>query len=157
MTNSNDDNPTSILPRVRDLEVREALKQLKAQYARKSDAVFNDAGAQSATALADLFTEDGVLDLGPYGRYEGRAALLNAFENILPQGTQWSTHYMANPLLEVQDSTATGSWYYLIRMLPAGADATVVELSGSYDDIYQHTPDGWKIKQTLSGFFIPPG
>lgn len=157
MPNPNDDTPPALASRIEDLEVREALKQLKAQYARKSDAVFNTPGAASATALADLFTEDGVLDLGPYGKFEGRAALLNAFENLLPQGTQWSTHYVANPLLEVQGASATGSWYYLIRTLPAGPDATVIQISGSYDDTYQHTPDGWKIKQTISGFFIPPG
>ncbi|KIG18508.1 hypothetical protein DB30_00193 [Enhygromyxa salina] len=149
-------NPNNDTHRIRNLEARQALEQLKAHYARNSDAVFNTPGAASAIALADLFTEDGVLDLGPYGKYEGRAALLNAFENLLPQGTRWSTHYMMNPLIDVQGQHATGSWYYLIRMLPAGPDATVVELSGSYDDIYRHTPGGWKIKQSISGFFIPP-
>jgi hypothetical protein len=154
--NDNNGNP-SLSARIDTLEARAALAELKANYARKSDAVFNVPGAASAIALADLFTDDGILDLGPYGTYEGRATLLNAFENILPQGTQWSTHYMANPLLEVDGDTATGRWYYLIRMLPAGPGATVVEISGSYDDTYQRTPGGWKIKQTISGFFIPPG
>ncbi|PRQ05983.1 nuclear transport factor 2 family protein [Enhygromyxa salina] len=153
----NDHNPHVLAARIRELQDREHLKELKAQYARRSDAVFNAPGAASAIALADLFTDDGVLDLGPYGKFEGRAALLNAFENLLPQGTQWSTHYVANPLISVTGDTATGSWYYLIRTLPAGPDAVVIPLSGSYDDTYVRTPDGWKIKQTISGFFIPPG
>jgi hypothetical protein len=156
MPNPNNDIP-SLAARVRNLRVREELKELKAQYARKSDAVFNNPGAASATALADLFTIDGILDLGPYGSFSGRPALLNAFENLLPQGTSWSTHYMSNPLLTVDGDTATGDWYYLIRSLPAGPGATLIEISGSYADTYQHTPEGWKIKQTLTSFFIPPG
>jgi hypothetical protein len=156
MPNPNDHTPPALAARILILEAREALKELKGLYARHSDAVFNSPGAASAIALADLFTDDGVLDLGPYGSFEGRAALLDAFENVLPQGTQWSTHYMANPELDIQGASATGSWYYLIRTLPAGEGATVIELSGSYDDIYQHTPGGWKIKKTVTAFFIPP-
>lgn len=150
-------NHDSIPARIATLEAREAIAELKAMYARRSDAVFNTPGAASAVALADLFSEDGVLDLGPYGRYEGRAALINAFENLLPQGTKWSTHYISNPLLTVTGDDATGSWYYLIQAVPAAPpDAGLIQIFGSYTDQYVKTADGWKIKETLSGFFVPP-
>ena len=61
---------------IQDIEV------LKANYARYADAVFRTSGSDAAaTALADLFTDDAVLDLGPFGRYEGRSQLLNALEH----------------------------------------------------------------------------
>jgi hypothetical protein len=136
---------------------RAAIEELKAQYARKADAVFRTPGRASAVALADLFTEDGVLDLGPFGRYEGRAALLDAFENTLPRATKWSTHYIVSPILDIQGDEAVGSWYFLIKSVPQSPPgAPVGEILGSYQDRYRKTPSGWKIRESISGFFMPP-
>ncbi|MFZ6177563.1 nuclear transport factor 2 family protein [Nannocystis pusilla] len=142
---------------LRRLASRAAIETLKAEYARKADAVFNSPGAASATALADLFTDDGVLDLGPFGRYEGRAALLNACENILPQATKWTTHYIVSPILEVGEHAATGTWYFLIKSVPQSPPgAGVSEILGGYTDKYVKTATGWKIRESLSSFFVPP-
>jgi hypothetical protein len=133
------------------------IEELKAQYARRADAVFRTPGPASAAALGELFTADGVLDLGPFGRYEGLPALLNAFENILPQATKWSTHYIVSPVLGIDDDTATGSWYFLIKSVPQDPpNAPVFEILGAYADQYQKTADGWKIRESLSSFFVPP-
>lgn len=142
--------------RIRALEDRSAIEELKARYARGADAVFGTPGPASATALADLFTDDGVLDLGPFGRFEGRAALLAAFETTLPQGTKWSVHYIVSPLITIDGDAATGHWYYLIQALPAQPGATVIQIFGSYADKYVRCGDAWKIKESLSGFFVPP-
>jgi hypothetical protein len=136
---------------------RAAIEELKAQYARKADAVFCTPGHDSAVALADLFTDDGVLDLGPFGRYEGRAALINACENILPQSTKWSTHYIVSPIISIHGDEAEGAWYFLIKSVPqTPPSAPVGEILGNYQDRYQKTPAGWKIKESISGFFVPP-
>ena len=152
----NPQNNNSIAARVAELEAREAIKELKYQYARRADDVFNKPSHASAVALADLFTDDGVLDLGPFGAFEGRDALINAFENILPQGTKWSTHYMSNPSITVEGETAQASWYYLIQSLPAGEGAALTQFFGGYDDSCVKTDCGWKIKQTLTSYFMPP-
>ena len=142
---------------VRALRAREAIKELKARYARGSDAVFNNPGPASAKALAELFTDDGVLDLGPFGSFEGRPALLNAFENILPQGTKWSAHFIVSPLIDVKGKTATGHWYYLINSVPAAPEgAGVVQILGTYADTYRRTAQGWKIQKTVTGYLSPP-
>lgn len=154
-----EDNDTpSLATRVAQLEVREAIKELKYQYARRSDRVFNEPGHASAVALADIFTDDGVLELGPFGSFAGRDALINAFENILPQGTKWSTHYMTNPDIhvDVEGGTATANWYYLIQSLPAAEGASLTQFFGAYDDEYVKTESGWKIKRTVTSFFVPP-
>lgn len=142
---------------LRRLKHRDAIEELKAQYARKADAVFREPSHASAVALADLFTDDGVLDLGPFGRYEGRAALINACENILPLATKWSTHYIMSPLLEVHDDHAVGNWYFLIKSVPQDPPGSpVMEIMGAYADKYARTQAGWKIRESISSFFIPP-
>ena len=153
---ADDDNNQGLAQRVATLEAREAIKELKYQYARRSDQVFNNPGNASAVALADIFTDDGVLELGPFGSFSGRAELINAFENILPQGTRWSTHYMANPDIHVDGDQATANWYYLIQSLPAGEGASLTQFFGAYDDEYVKTESGWKIKRTVTSFFVPP-
>lgn len=139
------------------LKHRDAIEELKAQYARRADAVFREPSHASAVALADLFTVDGILDLGPFGRYEGRAALINACENILPLATKWSTHYIVSPILQIHDDHATGDWYFLIKSVPQDPPgAPVSEIYGGYADKYARTPDGWRIRESISRFFIPP-
>lgn len=131
---------------------------LKSKYARYADAVFGTGGsAAAATALADLFTDDGILNLGPFGTYTGRADLLNAFQNILPNGTAWSTHYIVNPIIEVSGDSATGDWYFLIQSVPKSPPhAPVVPIYGGYADNYEKVRGVWKIKKSVSRFFIPP-
>lgn len=143
--------------RVRRLEAREAIEELKASYARLADAVFREPGQASAVALAALFTDDGVLDLGPFGRYEGRPALLNAFENILPLATKWSTHYIVNPKLVIDGDEAQGHWYFLIKSVPQDPpNAPLIEIMGAYADRYQRVDHEWKIRESISSFFVPP-
>ena len=136
---------------------RIAIEELKAAYARRADAVFRTPGQASAVALADLFTVDGVLDLGPFGRYEGRPALLNAFENILPLATKWSTHYILSPIIDIaQDGkSATGSWYFIIKSVPQNP-VQLIEILGGYDDQYKRIDGKWLIRESLSSFFVPP-
>ena len=134
------------------------IQELKATYARHADAVFRTSGSvAAATALADLFTHDGTLNLGPFGTYSGRADLLNAFQTILPAGTAWSTHYIVSPIIEVSGDDATGDWYYLIQMVPrTPAHAPVVTIYGGYKDKYKKVHGHWKIQESVSLFFTPP-
>lgn len=137
---------------IQDIEV------LKARYARYADAVFRTSGSVAAsTALADLFTDDATLDLGPFGSYTGRANLLNAFETILPAGTAWSTHYIVSPIINVSGDNATGDWYFLIQMVAKSpAHSPVVAIYGGYSDIYKKVRGNWKIYKSVSSFFTPP-
>lgn len=133
----------------------EAIRTLKGLYARRADAVFRTPGAAAATALADLFTTDGVLDLGPFGRYEGRAALLNACENILPQGTAWSTHYIVSPILNVNGNQATGDWYFLIYAQPKPTPSAVMTIWGDYKDKYAKEGGVWRIAESIASYSQP--
>ena len=137
---------------------RELIQELKARYARYADNVFKTGGsAAAATALADLFTDDGVLDLGPFGRYSGRTQLLHAFQTILPAATTWSTHYIVSPILTISGSEATGSWYFLIMSVPkTPPHAPVIQIYGSYQDTYKKVSGEWRIHESVTSYFIPP-
>jgi len=140
-----------------DWKDREDIKELKAMYARRADSVFNAPGHTSAVALADLFTNDGTLDLGPFGRYSGRANLIAAFETTLPAGTAWSTHYIVSPILTISGSEATGSWYFLIMSVPkTPPHAPVIQIYGSYQDTYKKVSGEWRIHESVTSYFIPP-
>lgn len=146
----------SLRRRVERLDDLEALRDLKALYARRGDAVFRTPSAAAAAALAGLFTEDGVLDLGPFGRYVGRDAIRDAAENVLPQGTAWSTHYIVNPILEVNGAEATGSWYFLIfAQLKSPPHAPAAPIFGSYQDRYRKTADGWRFAESVASYAAP--
>ncbi len=149
-------DPQSLAHRLDRLEDLEAIRTLKALYGRRGDAVFRQPSAASAAALAELFTEDGVLDLGPFGRFTGRAAILAAAEGVLPQATAWSQHYITNPVIEVNGAEAIGSWSFLIFAQPhTPANAPASPIWGGYDDCYKKTEQGWKIASSVASYAMP--
>lgn len=138
------------------LEDLEALRTLKALYAERVDANHRAPSHATAVSATALFTDDAVLDLGPFGRYEGRTQILNAFENIFPAATAWSTHYIVNPILNVSDSTATGRWYFLLVTQPKTTPASpAITVYGSYAEKYEKTRDGWKFKEVIGSLTAP--
>lgn len=142
--------------RVSRLEDVNAIRDLKSRYARGIDSSLRSPSPANAASFADLFTDDGILDLGPLGRYEGKSTILNAAENIFPAATIWAAHHMVNPLIEVNGDEGTGQWYFLLFMQPAGtAGSPPVSLFGEYFEKYQRTPAGWKFKE-VAGVIAPP-
>lgn len=111
----------------------------------------------TAVAATELFTDDAVLDLGPFGRYEGRDQIANAFENIFPAATAWSHHYIVNPVVEITGShTATGRWYFLLftqpKSTPPGPTLTV---HGSYAEKYVQVGSDWKFQEVIGSLTAP--
>lgn len=154
---SDDAELRGLKARLENLEDEGTIQELKAMYARNADAVFNNPGHSSAVALADLFTNDGILDLGPFGRYTGRAAIIAACETTLPAVTAWSTHYIVSPIIKVSGPVATGSWYFLIQSVPKSPPhAPVAPIHGSYQDKYKKTAVGWRIAESVTTLFFPP-
>jgi hypothetical protein len=156
----NNDYPSDALDashRLDKLESLEELRKLKSQYAIRADKVLSTPSRAHAVELADLFTEDASVDLGPFGRHVGRAALLHAFENILPAATGWSTHYIANPVLEVQEHHATGTWYFLIYAQAKDAPGgPILNFWGYYEDAYIKVDGVWKQSSLIAHYFMPP-
>jgi hypothetical protein len=154
-TQFHNDSP-AVKARLERLEDLEQLRDLKALYARRVDENHRSPSHDAAVAAANLFTDDAVLDLGAAGRYEGRAQILNAFENIFPSVTAWSMHYIVSPLLHVTGSTATGTWYFLLYTQPkTNPPSPVITLQGIYEEKYVKTPNGWRFKE-VKGIILMP-
>lgn len=138
------------------LEDLEQIRTLKALYAERVDANHRAPSDATAVAAAALFTDDAILDLGPFGRYEGHAQILNAFANIFPAATAWSAHYIVNPVLHVTGATATGRWYFLLVTQPKTTPASpALTVYGSYAEKYEKTKDGWKFKEVIGSLTAP--
>jgi hypothetical protein len=60
-----------------------------------------------------------------------------------------------SPILSIQGDEAVGSWCFLIKSVPPPG-APVGEILGNYQDRYRKTQSGWKIQESISGFFMPP-
>lgn len=142
--------------RVERLEDVDEIHALKARYAVGIDTVHRTPSPAAAQAFADLYTDDGVLDLGAFGRYEGKSTILAAATTIFPAATIWSMHYMINPQIAVDGSQATGRWYFLLYTQPAGtAGSPPISVFGEYMEKYEKTAEGWKFKEVL-GILAPP-
>ena len=138
------------------LEDLEAIRALKARYARCTDDNHRAPSRESALAAAALFTEEAILDIGPGGRYVGREAILHAYEHLFPAATAWSTHYVLNPVISVAEPTATGVWSLLLYTQPRATPAApVLTLHGRYEERYLKTSAGWKFAEVRGIILMP--
>ena len=144
------------LTRLTHLEDLEALRALKARYAQLTDENHRAPTHASAVAAADLFADDGILDIGPGAHFVGRAAILNAYENLFPAATSWSTHYVTNPQVSVTGTTATGLWSFLLYTQPrATPPGPVIVLNGRYEEKYVKTTAGWRFQEVFGIIAMP--
>ncbi len=105
---------------------------------------------------AALFTDDAVFTSARGDTYRGKAEILDYKRQDSP-ADDWvaSAHMVSNPLIEVEDGTASGRWYYVwLYQNEAG------ELGwgqGRYDDEYRETAAGWRISAMEITHRINPG
>lgn len=121
--------------RLQLLEDKLDLQELCVRYGRLLD-------AGRLEEWASLFTEDGVLDLGPFGRPEGRAALVATMRTILAAAPA-TTHVIGAPTVRVDVDEATGECNWVA--LQPGAGGTRVARAGRHRDRFRRTADGWRI------------
>jgi SnoaL-like domain len=142
--------------RVTHLEDLEELRDLKALYAQRTDDNHHAPTHATAVAAAALFAEDGILDIGPGAHYVGRPAILDAYENIFPTQTTWSSHYVTQPLISLSGATATGVWRFLLYTQPrATPPGPVLVLNGRYEEKYVKTSAGWRFKEVYGIITTP--
>jgi 3-phenylpropionate/cinnamic acid dioxygenase small subunit len=122
--------------RVRQLEDRQAIADLRHEYARCLD-------DHEWRAWTDLFTADAVGEFEGWGRVEGHDELL-AFARDAVGGTfDYTAHVMHNPVIELDGDTATGRW--LSEIYYARPDKGVAGWrQGRYTDRYRRADGEWK-------------
>lgn len=93
-------------------------------------------------AWVNLFTEDAVVDYGPYDRLEGHEDLAAFATKIIDDLFTYSMHLALMPMLEFDGDRATGRWYLLV--LYSTADGDPGWLAGTYEDTYRRVDGEWK-------------
>ena len=151
----------SLEARILRLEAIEEIKRMKAHYARCADAKYTEDHRRKpadeidriAWDQASIFTDDAVWDNGLFGRFEGRTAIWDFL-----RATPWkfSVHMYMNPLIEVRDETATGSWVIWEVATLEEADRAVF-LSATLDDEYVRRDGRWYTSRVeMTNRFMTP-
>ena len=129
----------------KDREAIHEIMNLESDYAFAVD-------TRQVDLFVNLFTEDGVIDLRPYGdRIVGKEAL-RKFREESPKKVAFSVHYLSNPHIVVNGDTARGRFYWLAA-LEWVATGEAVWSSGYYQDKFVRTAEGWKIKEKVMTWF----
>jgi len=136
----------SVESRLRRLEAVQEIMDLESQYAFAAD-------TRDTDLYVSLFTEDGVIDLRPYGdRIVGREAI-RRFRQASPDKVAFSVHYLHNPHIVVDGDRAWGRFYWLAA-LDWVATGEAVWSSGYYLDEFVRTDEGWRIKEKVMKWFF---
>jgi hypothetical protein len=121
------------LSRLRAIEDTLAIQRLKAAFTG-----FLDAG--NWEQMGKLLSEDAVAEF-PQGTFTGRKEIVK----IISSGVfSFTMHFLCNPIIEVRNNEATGSWYVLC----AATDGSTQEafwILGRYNDLYVKRENEWKI------------
>lgn len=95
---------------------------------------------------AKLFTEDGIFDASFLGTAQGRPALQEFMEGIVPTTDEGPArkHIMSNVHITVNGDTAEGTSYYL--MVRGHAKEAKIGASGRYFDTFARVDGKWLFK-----------
>ena len=119
------------------------IERLVASYGHALDNGYGT--ADNGEPYAGLYTADAT-----FGQSTGHAQLA-ALGREQPQGPHYVRHYLTNHVIEPFAGQAIGKQYLVVVDLPepdARAKGTpgTVFLGGHYEDVYQKTADGWRIR-----------
>jgi uncharacterized protein (TIGR02246 family) len=100
---------TDVATRLAALEDREAIRDLVARYGTLAD-------AGDAWGAAALWAEDGVYDVGGFGKHHGRAAIAALLESDAHTElmTAGCAHVLSAPVIELAGDSATVRTYSLV-------------------------------------------
>jgi hypothetical protein len=138
-----------IAARLDALEARNELLDLISGYAQGFD-------HHDATLLRSIWTEDAVLVLGPWGRFEGVEEVMGAAAAF------WSAsphmhHWMANPLLEVDLEAGTATASTSLDCYCTYLETGTFHIGGRYRDRFVREEGRWAIAERIFdlAFYTP--
>lgn len=135
----------SQLLRLNDLE---AIKSLVHRYAH---CIWQEKPLQAA----DLFSDDGSIDFGPYGgRVSGRNKLRSVLQEKVDE--QWLQAFIHNQLIDLDGDKASGYVYIDLR---SQSEAGCMIGSGYYEDDYVRIDGAWKFqcRAVHMEYLVPAG
>jgi ketosteroid isomerase-like protein len=120
------------------LEEKDAIRELLARYCFHFDNGEFD-------AWLDLFTPDGIFDLGTRGRFAGRESLQKFLKSLpLTNGLPLMKHCVLNSIVDVVGDHATAQSYVVVVR---DGDVLAVSVAGRYYDSLAKTGGGWRFTE----------
>lgn len=108
-----------------------------------------DQNTDDGASYARLFTRDAVFTRPRTTGHENLAKLATA----QPHGPDYTRHFLANPVIQLDDDgRVTGKQYLVVVDIAPPGRAGAIFLGGHYEDVYERTPEGWRF---ASRAFIP--
>ncbi len=126
-----------------------AILALQVDYTKGADTM-------DGNTYAEAFAPDAVLDQVNNGGApvaQGRAAIAHFANHVFRQQTHTIHMTMNQRVTSISGDSATGFCYFLQRSVLKTGGRT--ELAGRYDDEYQRTAAGWKIRKRILNDLIP--
>jgi len=120
--------------RIQVMEDVEAIKKLKALYAKACDDKYN------AELMKEVFTEDALWDSPPFGTFRGRDAICDFFRSV-SGSIVFAIHYFMMPDITVEGNRAHARWY--LWMAATVSPNRAVWLAALEDDKYEKISDRW--------------
>lgn len=134
---------TSVVERIQRLEDIEAITNLMARYAfhinKGWDGNVVDLAAMRSIFAEDITYESEFAELNAVGIEQGLKVLKESTEQI-----EFAMHSFTNPLITIDEDTATGNWLMWVGSKRKGFPPNEVFMS--VDITYVRTPQGWRIK-----------
>jgi hypothetical protein len=146
--------PTGVPGRLRLLEDRNAIEELKAAYAYAIDSVLKD--PSKIDSLLVLFHDDICLDYGPFGTFRGKEDIKHLFQVTVPTISTWNFHVASHPILVINGARGTGIWKVAAAAVLTSDTTSVQQVYATYQDEYVKTATGWKFKVIKVLFDTPP-
>ncbi|HEU4627548.1 MAG TPA: nuclear transport factor 2 family protein [Steroidobacteraceae bacterium] len=144
---------TRLVQKVTQLEDANAIENLQRAYGFYADkALWKD--------CADLFAENGTLEIGGRGVFAGRAHVLQHLRSLAPEGLtygQLMNHLQLQPIVTVapDGKTARGRWHFLAQI--GTWQKSQLWGIGTYENQYVKENGVWKIQSlhSFSRMFTP--
>lgn len=133
----------SVEARLRSLEDREAIKELRASYCYRID-------DRDWEGFAALFTPDAHLNFGRIGSFDGRSEVRRFAEEIVGEGHPFLAHMIHDPVIDLNDDQATGRWYFEVPC--TFEDGSAGWIQGTYLDEYRCVDGEWYFSAVTAEF-----
>jgi hypothetical protein len=134
-------------------DIRE-IEQLKIRFMAAADVRSGtEPGAYDSQAIANLFTEDGILDEGPEIGVvlHGRTEIKEFYDKARTEWIKFGVHYLLNPVVDVTGDSAQASWYFFepLTYAPTGE---AYWCAAKWEDELVRVNGRWLIKKAI---FLP--
>ena len=139
----------ALLARIQRLEDIEDIRKLRARY----HFCLNEG---HFAGVRELFTPDGLVELGYLARYEGIEAIDRGFRAMGDRDRFFIKQFSHGHDVDVDGDHGTGTSYLEARYGRFGVSYVV---AGRYDDVYARVDGRWKFKSMIAELFytVPNG